>query len=95
MIAGTLPDWIRYIACFELWPLLSRLWPLLSTTLAAQLAISRPVAHVSSQNEVGALADLIETQAQIDPDTALATINADRSVAGFPRVDRDLFDRAL
>lgn len=56
-------------------------------------------ANVAAQRAAGgdasAIQDLIEAQATIDPDATMSAVNADRSVAGFPRVDRTLLDQAL
>jgi hypothetical protein len=52
-------------------------------------------AHRASRRDANAPRELVDAQAGIDPDTTLSAINADRSVAGFPQVDRALVEEAL
>jgi hypothetical protein len=53
------------------------------------------VAHRAGRHHVAAIRELVEVQASIDPDTVVAEVNGDRSVAAFPLVDRALVDQAL
>jgi hypothetical protein len=53
------------------------------------------LAHRAGRRDVGALQGLVDARFHIDPDAVLTAVNADRAIAGFPRVDRALLEHAL
>ena len=65
-------------------------WPELPAIVQANV-----LAHQATRRDADALRKLVAAQSQLDPDAVLNAVNADRSVAGFPPIDRALVDQAL